>query len=106
MFMTYFNSLNRENSTTQTRQDDDVFDESMFKESIKVDLQQAKNLFSSLLKQQPNRKVSSLTVYYLGIVYLELNDMDTAKRYFNHLVLNYQEQTDLIKRAKKKLASL
>lgn len=106
MFMTYFNSLNRESGTTQTKQDDDIYDESMFKESIKVDLEQAKNLFTSLLKQQPNRKVSSLTVYYLGIVYQELNDIDTASRYFNHLILNYQEQTDLIKRAKKKLATL
>ncbi|MCK5241224.1 hypothetical protein KAR34_02115 [bacterium] len=104
MFTAFFRIPDQENEILHDIDDETIYDEDLFRESIKTDPHQAKRLFTMIIKkQQHNRRIYSLATYYLGEVYESLHEPETATRYFHHIVLNYPDQKDLAKKADAKM---
>jgi hypothetical protein len=104
MFTEFFSTPDHDTESSHHIDDETIYDEQLFRESVRNDPYQAKRLFTMIIKKlKHNRRVYSLATYYLGEVYESLHEPETAQRYFHHIVLNYQDQKDLIKKASTKM---
>lgn len=103
----FLRNVNQDQIANDIPTNDELVDEQLLAQCLKVNPENALNLFNALYREHlQNRQVASLVLYYLGLAYEARQEISTALRYFNHLLLNYEDQPKLLARAAAKLHSL
>lgn len=106
MMINFLRNVNQDQIANEVLTEDELVDEQLLAQCLKANPENALHLFNVLYqKYLQNRTIASLVLYYLGLLYEKRREPNTALRYFNHLVLNYQDQPGLQARALAKIQS-
>ncbi|MCK4645021.1 MAG: PD40 domain-containing protein [Candidatus Aminicenantes bacterium] len=83
-----------------------LYQSGLYKEEVEGDLQKAIELYQKILKQFPkNREIGAKALYRVGFCYEKLGKQEAQKAY-QRIIREYADQREVVKDARKRLASL
>lgn len=83
-----------------------LYQSGLYKEEVEGDLQKAIELYQKILEQFPdNREIGAKALYRVGICYEKLGKQEAQKAY-QRIITEYADQHEVVKDARKRLASL
>ena len=83
-----------------------LYQSGLYKEEVEGDLQKAIELYQKILKQFPdNREIGAKALYRVGFCYEKLGKQEAQKAY-HRIITEYADQHEVVKDARKRLASL
>jgi len=97
-------SLSFVNSASQNAYD--LFQKALTKERAEGKLEEAIGLYKKILEQFPqNREIGAKALYHVGLCYEKLGKQEAQKAY-QRIISEYADQQEVVKNARKRLASL
>ncbi len=105
MLIDFLQTLNQQLEVIEPDQEAiQFYDEDLFHDIANSNFNTAKKALTAIIRNfKGDRNITAMAIFHMGLIYDSRQEHEAAKRYFRHIVVNYQDQEKIYQQSKVKL---